>query len=280
MKNILKGILPIAFAVLVGVGFLIGFLVRQNEVVPQTEPPYFVGIHNIEIVQGDSIAYRQGVRAYDGTDTEIDFQVLASQVDINTPGVYTAFYIASDADGNTTKEDITVTVLQRPKIAIETLYALIDENIVKYGMSEMSKGALAIFLYSHIKQSMSFVSDSDKSDWVAEAYRALTEHEGDCFTYYAVARAYFERCGVETITVQRVENARPGTHYWLLVNMGTAEAPAYYHWDCCPHYMEYPLYSCLLTDEELLAYNEKVENYYLFDMELYPRTPKQPYAGD
>ena len=57
--------------------------------------------------------------------------------------------------------------------------------------------------------------------------------------------------------------------------MGTTDAPAWYHWDACPHYMEYPFYSCLVTDDELLAYNQKVENYYLFDMELYPRTPEE-----
>jgi hypothetical protein len=140
-------------------------------------------------------------------------------------------------------------------------------------MAEMDKRELAEYLYDHIKANTTFVSDSDKTDWIAEAYRALTDREGDCFTYYAIARAYFNRCGVETITVQRTENARPGTHYWLLVNMGTTEEPAWYHWDACPHYMDYPFYSCLVTDDKLLAYNEKVENYYLFDMELYPRTP-------
>lgn len=275
MKKAWKFIIPIIFAMLVGIGLLIYFLVKPNASTKMTEPPYFVGVHDIEITQDQGIAYRQGVTAYDCNGNEISFKVNADKVSNSIPGEYEAEYIATDADGNTKKEKITVTVLAKPKVPIETLYALVDDNIQKYGMDKMSKERLAEFLYSHIKQTTSFVNDSDKSDWIAEAYRALTEKEGDCFTYYAIARAYFNRCGVETITVQRSPNARPGTHYWLLVNMGTTDDPAWYHWDCCPHYKEYPFYTCLVTDDELLAYNEKVENYYLFDMELYPRTPKE-----
>lgn len=273
--KLLKWILPVAIALLIGIGILIYFLVRPSNAPKLTEPPYFIGIHDIEITEGDGIAYRQGVTAYDCTGKEISFEVNANAVKINTPGVYEAIYIATDADGNIKEEKITVTVLKRPKVDPEVLYELVDQNIQRHGMDEMSKKELAEFLYDHIKANTTFVSDSDKTDWIAEAYRALTDREGDCFTYYAVARAYFNRCGVETITVQRTQNARPGTHYWLLVNMGTTDAPAWYHWDACPHYMEYPFYSCLVTDDELLAYNQKVENYYLFDMELYPRTPEE-----
>lgn len=273
--KLLKWILPVAIALLIGIGILIYFLVRPSSAPKLTEPPYFIGIHDIEITEGDGIAYRQGVTAYDCTGKEISFEVNANAVKINTPGVYEAIYIATDADGNIKEEKITVTVLKRPKVDPEVLYELVDQNIQRHGMDEMSKKELAEFLYDHIKANTTFVSDSDKTDWIAEAYRALTDREGDCFTYYAVARAYFNRCGVETITVQRTQNARPGTHYWLLVNMGTTDAPAWYHWDACPHYMEYPFYSCLVTDDELLAYNQKVENYYLFDMELYPRTPEE-----
>lgn len=273
--KLLKWILPVAIALLIGIGILIYFLVRPSSAPKLTEPPYFIGIHDIEITEGDGIAYRQGVTAYDCTGKEISFEVNANAVKINIPGVYEAIYSATDADGNIKEEKITVTVLKRPKVDPEVLYELVDQNIQRHGMDEMSKKELAEFLYDHIKANTTFVSDSDKTDWIAEAYRALTDREGDCFTYYAVARAYFNRCGVETITVQRTQNARPGTHYWLLVNMGTTDAPAWYHWDACPHYMEYPFYSCLVTDDELLAYNQKVENYYLFDMELYPRTPEE-----
>lgn len=274
-KKLLKWLIPAALLFVVGIGVLIYFLVRPSNAPKLTEPPYFVGIHDIEITEGDGIAYRQGVTAYDCTGKEISFEVNANAVKIDVPGVYEAIYIATDADGNIKEEKITVTILKRPKVDPEVLYELVDQNIQRHGMDEMSKKELAEFLYDHIKANTTFVSDSDKTDWIAEAYRALTDREGDCFTYYAVARAYFNRCGIETITVQRTQNARPGTHYWLLVNMGTTDAPAWYHWDACPHYMEYPFYSCLVTDDELLAYNQKVENYYLFDMELYPRTPEE-----
>lgn len=274
-KRLWMWLLPLSVAVLIAGGLLLYFLLWRDPVAKITDPPYFVGTHNIEITEGDGIAYRQGVTAYDAGGREIPYQIDTSKVNNSTPGVYEAVYIATDADGNKTEERITVTVLKKPKVPIETLYALVDENIRRYGMANMDGEELAEFLYYHIKQTTTFVSDSDKSDWVAEAYRALTDGQGDCFTYYAVARAYFTRCGIDTITVQRSANARPGTHYWLLVNMGTTDTPLWYHWDACPHYMEYPFYSCLVTDDELLAYNRQVENYYAFDMDAYPRTPKK-----
>ena len=181
---------------------------------------------------------------------------------------------AADAAGNVATATATVTVKPR-KITYEQLWEKVDQLIAQRDFSSLSAKTLCNDLYYYIKGRMSYVSESDKSDWVAEAYRGLTEQNGDCFTYYAVARAFFERLGVDVITVQRTPNVLPSTHYWLLVNVGSAEAPAYYHWDVCPHPMEYPLTSILLTDEELLAYNEKVAHYYTFDQSLYPATPKE-----
>ncbi len=280
MKRKLKIIIPILIsivAIVITSIIVIVSIAKKNAEIENSPPPYFVGIKDITIEEGQGIAYRSGVKAYDYKDNEIEFKINSSNVDQSTPGTYYATYIATDKNGKTTKEKITVTVTKKPKIPPEVLYELVDAQIEKYGMKNMSREELCVFLYSHIKQTTTFVNDSDKSDWIAEAYRALTEHKGDCFTYYAVARAFFERCGVEVIEVERTKGARVGTHFWLLVNMGTKNEPLWYHWDCCPHYKEYPIYTCLLTDDELLAYNKKVENYYLFDLDKYPRTPTTPY---
>lgn len=239
-------------------------------------PPSFSGLHPIEILQGDGIAYRVGVTVTDPEDGELAFTVDSSAVDRDTPGSYTVIYRAVDSAGNVVEERVQVTVKAR-RVTYEQLWEAVDAAIARRGLASLSPAQLCEELYYAIKADLSYTSDSDKSDWVAEAERGLREGEGDCFTYYAVARAYFERLGVSVLTVQRAPNLLPSTHYWLLVNMGTEDAPAWYHWDVCPHYKEYPLTSILLTDEELLAYNEQVPDYYTFDRSLYPATPTEPY---
>ncbi len=242
----------------------------------QDKPPVFSGLHDIEILQGDGIAYRTGVSVTDPEDGSLAFTVDASSVDRDVAGEYYVIYSAVDSAGNRVEERVRVTVIER-LVSFDTLWAAVDREIAAEGLAQLSRADLCERLYYYIKANMSYTSDSDKSDWVAEAYRALTEGEGDCFTYYAVARAFFERLGVSVLTVQRSPDVLPSTHYWLLVNMGDEENPAWYHWDACPHYKEYPLTSILLTDAELLDYNRQVADYYTFDPSLYPPTPTEPY---
>lgn len=235
-------------------------------------PPVIEGTHDIEILQGDGIAYREGVSAHDDCDGEVLFWIDASAVDPETAGIYTVTYHAKDSAGNEASVSVKVTVRER-LVTYAELWAEIDPIIAAQGFRTQSVEQLCETLYWYLKANMKYNSTSDKSDWVAEAYRALTERLGDCFTYYAVARAFFERLGISVITVQRSAGVLETTHYWLLVNTGSEAEPTWYHWDVCPHPMEYPLTSILLTDDELLAYNEKVEHYYTFDRSLYPATP-------
>ena len=239
-----------------------------------TQPPVFSGVRDIEVWQGDGIVYREGVSAVDDRDGELPFTVDAANVNKDVAGVYTVRYRAVDAAGNEAVREATVTVKART-VTYEQLWEKVDKLIAQNGFASLSTEALCNDLYYYIKGRMSYVSDSDKSDWVAEAYRGLSEQNGDCFTYYAVARAFFERLSVDVLTVQRAPNVLPTTHYWLLINVGNEDEPAYYHWDACPHPREYPLTSILLTDAELLAYNEQMEHYYTFDQGLYPATPKE-----
>ena len=242
----------------------------------EDQPPRFSGLHPIEILQGDGIAYREGVLAIDPEDGELTFSVDSVAVDLDVPGVYTVIYRAMDSAGHVTEERVQVTVIARA-VTYDQLWTVADAMIARNGLASLSREQLCEDLYYAIKREMTYTSDSDKTDWVAEAYRGFTVGEGDCFTYYAVARACFERLGVSVLTVQRTPDVLPSTHYWLLVNMGTEDQPAWYHWDVCPHYMEYPLTSILLTDAELLAYNDRVPHYYTFDTSLYPATPIEPY---
>ena len=267
-------LITVAVLVLCILGLTVCLLILRQDApaTPDITPPVFEGLSDKTVYLGEGVSYRAKVRAVDDRDGEIDFSVDSSTVRTDRVGSYTVTYTASDTAGNKTEVAITVTVLER-KVGSEELYALIDPVINQKGWREKNVETVSAELYNYVKATLSYTSDSDKSNATAEAWRGLREGNGDCFTYYAVAKAFFDRLGIGVLTVTRTPNALPSTHYWLLVNTGSTEAPAYYHWDSCPHYKEYPLYSCLLTDAELLAYNEQVPHYYDFEADKYPATP-------
>lgn len=264
--------IAVLLAALIAASVLLLLLRARTPDVPDTVPPIFEGLSDKTVYLGEGLSYRAGVKAIDNRDGEIVFSVDSASVRIDRVGEYTAVYTASDAAGNRTAVSVKITVCERA-VGSEELYALIDPIILQKGWREKDVETVSAELYNYVKASLSYTSDSDKSDATAEAWRGLREGDGDCFTYYAVAKAFFDRLGIEVLTVTRTPNALPSTHYWLLVNTGTHDAPTWYHWDCCPHYKEYPLYSCLLTDAELLAYNDQVPHYYDFEADKYPATP-------
>ena len=239
-----------------------------------TVAPSFEGLSDKTVYLGEGISYRAGVKAIDDRDGEISFSVDSSSVRTDRVGIYTVTYTAQDAAGNKVEASVRITVSERA-IGSNELFALIDPVIEQKGWNGKSVETVSAELYSYVKSVLSYTSDSDKSDATAEAWRGLREGTGDCFTYYAVAKAFFDRLGIEVLTVTRTPNVLPSTHYWLLVNTGTHGAPTWYHWDCCPHLKEYPLYSCLLTDAELLDYNSQVPHYYDFEADKYPSTPTE-----
>lgn len=267
-------LITVAVLVLCILGLTVCLLIlRQNTPdTPDTVPPVFEGLSDKTVYLGEGISFRAGVKATDDRDGEIPFSVDSSTVRTDRVGVYTVTYTAADKAGNKTETAVRITVCERA-IGSNELYALLDPVIEQQGWNAKSVETVAAELYAYVKEVLSYTSDSDKSDATAEAWRGLREGNGDCFTYYAVAKAFFDRLGIEVLTVTRTPNALPSTHYWLLVNTESTQAPAYYHWDCCPHYKEYPLYSCLLTDAELLAYNDQVPHYYDFEADKYPPTP-------
>jgi hypothetical protein len=78
---------------------------------------------------------------------------------------------------------------------------------------------------------------------------------GDCYSYFAASKAFFERLGIENIDMKRAEGGAPGNHYWNLVNIGTKDAPKWYHYDANPISGQYSVSGCLLTDAQVAAYD-------------------------
>lgn len=248
------------------------------------EAPHIVGLRDLTAyINGDGVAYLSGVSATDNCGGKVKLQVDSSAVNLKKEGVYPVIYTATDIAGNSATIRMTITVSER-QITEEMLNPLLDEiidDIIYDGMSLKQKlRAVYDFVYYHVAYS----SIADKSSWVSAAYEGLTKGEGDCYTYYALSKAFFERLGIENRDVEREQSAVIKTgerHFWNLVNIGSEEDPTWYHFDACHlNGLEVP-WGFLMTDAQLDSYSDYrqsasgVTNYfYTYDKSLHPDVAK------
>lgn len=243
--------------------------------VTDNEPPVMQGVGDISICIGDGISYRSGVTLSDNCYGEVRLQIDSSAVDSSTEGVYPVTYVATDAVGNRTEKQVFVYVY-RESVSEEMLYALLDPIIADHIPRGAGVEQQVRAVYDYVYYSISYDPYSDKSDWVRAAYEGLRSGEGDCYTYFALSKAFFERLGIENIDIRRTEGIVDERHYWSMVNLGSESAPRWYHFDAT-RLSGIQHSGCLLTDLQVQAYTKQrtdengVGNYfYVYDVTKYP----------
>ncbi len=246
--------------------------------IEDTQAPTLTGVKDLSVCVGDGVSYRTGVSVADNCDNPVTLTVDSSAVDTAREGSYPVSYTATDGAGNST--EITVTVyVYREAVTKEMLWELIDpliaQKIPASGTKELKARAVYDYVYYHI----AYTDSSDKNDWVRAAYEGLRTGKGDCFTYFALSKAFFERMGIPNMDIQRTEGIVTERHYWNLVNIGSEGAPSWYHFDACRIRGELPSLGCLMTDAQLDAYSawktdaNGVSNYfYAYNRAAYPAT--------
>lgn len=232
-----------------------------------TQPPEIIGISDKTVYIGESIAYRKGVSVIDNKDQDLKASIDSSDVNLKKEGTYKVVYSAKDKAGNSSTVETKVTVIKF-SVSEDTVNELADGVLEDILEKDMTKEDKAYAIYKWVKGHVSYSGYSDKTDWLAEAYRAIEDGEGDCFTYYAVAQALLTRAGIDNMRVTRVGGRTQ--HFWNLINCGSG----WYHFDTCPNKDHVDAF--MLTDKEVEAYTEKRgNNYYTFDKSLYPATPEE-----
>ena len=241
------------------------------------EPPVIVGAEDFSAYVGEGIAYRAGITLTDNCGGEISLEVDSSRVDPKTAGIYPVTYTAKDLSGNQSSVTVNLQIYEE-RITKETLFAAL-ESIVKAqiptaGSLELQVRSVYNYVYGHV----AYTSYSDKSDWIRAAYDGLRKGEGDCFTYFALSKAFFEYLGIENMDIQRTKGLVDERHYWNFVNLGTAENPAWYHFDAC-RLLGAKHSGCLLTDQQIGAYtklrvgnNGETNYFYAYDQSKYPKS--------
>ncbi len=220
-------------------------------VIDQT-PPAILGAGDISAYLGEGIAYRAGVSVSDNCHNAVELTVDHSQVDPSREGIYPVHYTAVDAAGNKTVQTVQLYLYER-RVGEDELYAMLDPIIERYiptaGSLEMQVRAVYQYVYNNIGYS----ATSDKSNWIRAAYDGLRTGNGDCFTYFALSKAFFERLGIANMDVTRTPGIVPERHYWNYVNIGTVEVPRWYHFDAT-RLQGGTISTCLLTNAQVAAY--------------------------
>ena len=261
------------------------------------EPPVIEGAQDMTVAKGGSVFYRTGVTVTDNSGDEIELKVDSSQVNLNEVGEYPVTYSATDARGNTTSATIKVTVIDTvtlpegvgdvqdngtpqdtANVTEAEMYAVADKILGKIITNNMSQYQKAKAIYNYVHTHIKYVGTSDKSSWVNGAYVGFTRGRGDCFNYFACSKALLTRAGIPNVDLQRVGGTT--RHYWNLVNTGNG----YYHFDTCPHPTGYPLYSFMLTEQQVRDYTQLVskvrKNYFVYDYDSCPVTVVGTPSGD
>ena len=242
-----------------------------------TTPPVIDGAGDISVQLGEGISYRSGVSVRDDFDGHLTLEVDSSQVQATQAGSYPVIYTARDHAGNVTTKTVMVWIYQET-VTEDMLWREIDALIAAYVSQSASREQQARDVYAYVHERIRYDAYSDKSDWVRAAYEGLRAGAGDCYTYFAISKAFFVRLGIDNMDVKRTEGIVTERHYWNLINIGTKEAPRWYHFDACRlNGVQHS--GCLLTDQQLHAYTAKrvdeagVGNYfYAFDTTAYPPT--------
>lgn len=233
-------------------------------------PPEITGVTDKTVYLGDTVSYKKGVTVTDNKDKKVELKIDNSKVNLNKAGSYTVTYSATDSAGNTTTVNATVTV-KESIVSMDELNEMAQGILDDITTSDMSKEEIAYAIFQYTKAHIAYTGHSDKSDWVAEAYRGITNAVGDCFTYFAVSQALLNQAGIENMEVNRVGGTTK--HYWSMVNLGDG----WYHFDSCPNKDHRKTF--MLTDAEAEELTEiRGNNYYTFDNSKYPKTPEEnPY---
>ena len=256
-------------------------------VINDTEPPRIYAPENVVGYVGEGIAYRSGVVVEDncfGTTLEVD----DSKVDTEKEGSYIVTYIAKDAAGNKVEAIIPV-IIHKTHVTAEMLNERIEKIAKEQGMSKsLSKEELCCRIYDYVNnpeasasaarfQYIGFSNDSSRTDWRNEAYVTLGTGQGDCYSYFALAKAFFEYFEIENLDIERKKGLTTDTHFWNMVNIGTVTNPRWYFFDATRYAGKFTVggdNGCLLTAAQLDGYKPSSSKYdgvyYAFDESAYP----------
>ena len=236
------------------------------EVQKDEEAPVIKGTKNIKVAKGKSVSYKKGVTISDNVDKDVTLKIDTSKVNLNKVGEYQVIYSATDSAGNTAKKIIKVSVVSSSSTVTEDeVYAKADEILATIIDDSMTKREKCKQIYNWAHNHISYIDSSDKSSWTKAAMYAFNNHKGDCYNYFAAAKALLTRAGIENIDLKATKH----THYWNFVKV----EEGWYHFDTTPR-VDHP-YLCLRTDAWIDNYSQSHSYCFSYDPASKPASAKE-----
>ncbi len=244
------------------------FTVKMKQIY-DNEPPIVDASPLIICEVGGAVEYKPYVTLSDNCIGELSFEVDESGLDLGVVGEYTVYITGKDGVGNKT-EKIPVTVKVIDGYDEKKLDEMLSELVDEIDIEGKSREDICREIYEIVRERLIYTGDSEKGDVNAAAYRALVGGGGDCYSFYALSKLLFDRCGIENLGIQRLPTTS-GDHYWSYVNIGEGDEDRWYHFDATPLKVDrYDHSGCLLTEKQINAYSRARRDFYLYDRDAYP----------
>ncbi len=226
-----------------------------------TEAPVISGVTELNVTIGNSISYKKNVTVTDNCTEGLTFTVDNSSVNLNAEGIYPITYIARDLAGNETT--VSTNVIVKPRIYTESeVYALADSVLARIITPEMTQLEKVQAIYDYNMKHISYISHSEKGNWLRAAYEGFVDGKGDCYVYASTAKALLIRAGIMNMDIVKIPAKT--NHYWNLVNLGEG----WYHFDTTPR-KDHPTIF-IWNEEQLMDYSDSHNGTHNYDHSLYP----------
>ncbi len=233
--------------------------------ITDTEPPRIDASPLIVCEVGGAVEYMPYVTLTDNCVGELSLRVDESKLDLAAVGDYTVYITARDRVGNES-EAAAIKVCVVEAYDEKALDELLDELLEDISPEGKTFEQICRDIYRTVRRELVYTGDSQKGDVKRAAYHALMGGGGDCYSYFALSKLLFERCGIENLDVERVSGVGEGEHFWSLVNIGDSDNPVWYHFDATELRIDrYDHSGCLLTDKQIQAYSKAREGFYQYD---------------
>ncbi len=243
--------------------------------ITDTEPPEIDASPLIVCEVGGTIAYKPYVTLTDNCVGELGLKVDESKLDLSTVGDYTVYVTARDRVGNES-EAVAIKVSVVEAYDEKVLDELLDEIVEDIAPEGKTREQICREIYKTVRRELVYTGDSQKGDVKRAAYHALVGGGGDCYSYFALSKLLFERCGIENLDLERISGVGEGEHFWSLVNIGDSDNPMWYHFDATELRVDrYDHSGCLLTDKQIWAYSKARDGFYRYDKNGLPSTAEK-----
>lgn len=228
-----------------------------------TEDPTITG-GDFTVYLGDSISYKSKVSVKDNCMEDLVVKVDSSKVNTKAEGTYPVTYTATDAAGHTATLTVNMTI-KKHTYDVNELNEIADGILAKIITADMTQYDKAWAIFSYIRGHVSYISESEKGDWVKAAYEGLNTGKGDCYVYASVSKLLLTRAGITNMDIERIPSGN-SMHYWNLVDIG--DGHGWYHFDTTPR-KDHPTIF-LWDDATIKAYSDSHNNCHNYDRTKYP----------